>query len=92
MKHILYTDLKEWIESPIGEIVKEVMQKELNDVYVERSDFFLEDNPQKTHTVRAGLIGQESILQDVIGIMELDGPTLEKYFELHGVEIVRNDE
>lgn len=92
MAYIQYERLKEWTESPVAEKLREVIKKELDNVYEERGEVFLEDDAVRTHVIRSNLIGQEAVLADMIGILELDPATLDKYFTLNEVEVVRNNE
>ena len=92
MKIVLKSRLREWTESPITELIRDLVTKERDAVYEERGALFIEGEAIKTQEIRSNLIGQEAVLQDIIDLINLEESALEKYFDLNGVQIENDEE
>jgi hypothetical protein len=89
---VLKSKLRDWVNSPVVEIVKTVLERELSKAYEDRAKFFLSGEPIKTQEVRANYMGRELILEDMISLLELDEDILSEYFELNEVKVIDDTE
>ena len=89
---VLKSKLIDWVNSPIVDIVKIVLERELSKAYEYRATFFLSGEPFKTQEVRANHMGRELILEDMISLLELDETVLDEYFEQNEIQVIDDTE
>lgn len=90
MRILKASQIREWVDSPITEQVREVLEKELQKAYEARADVFFSGEPDRTHEVRATWIGTERVLQDLIELLSMnnDNGVLDTYLEDNEVHLV----
>lgn len=89
---VALANLREWTRSPVAEVIRLVLQKEIDTVYKERSDLLLPGDAIRTQEIRLGLLGKEQILQDMFNLLSLDPEAISEYLEDNGVIIVKTKE
>lgn len=82
------SDFREWTESPVTELVREALEKELEDVFANRAECFYWDDPNRTHTDRAFALGKESLLRDPMDVLSGDV----EYLRQRGIFVLETEE
>lgn len=88
------SQIKEWAEGTVVDILKIVLEKELEEAYKARAVLFHPGEPMRTQEERSYIIGKEGVLQDLLDILNVDDKhgTLTSYFEGNDVTIINDEE
>lgn len=68
--HPKQKQIEEWLESEVTRYFLSLIQKKLDYTFKQRGEVFFPFEPMKTQEVKAGLLGAEGELQDVIDAFE----------------------
>lgn len=91
-KLVKRSQLKEWTEAPVVEIVIQALEATLQEAQSEKADAFYPGDAARTQEYRAGFIGAIEILEHVIALLKLDKESVDSLFESAGIEIVDEEE
>jgi len=77
---ITQAQIDDWAESKVTEALLDYLKEQLEETYKERSDMFIPGEAERTQEVRANLIGQEAVYNDLVELLSLKSTELlDKY-------------
>lgn len=85
---IVKSQLKEWVSSPIVEVIRSALNRKIDEHYTRRAELMLPGQPERTQEQRYMELGSEQALRDVIGLLLLEKDVLEEFFTMQGIEIL----
>jgi hypothetical protein len=62
--------IEEWCESAVAEYLVALLNKRLDTAYQQRAEAFISGEPVRTQEIRANLLGQEAVLDEIIEALE----------------------
>lgn len=93
MRVIQESQLRDWLDSPVAEVFKYILEKEINDTYSRRAEVFYPGEPHRTQDTKAQIIGEELVLQDFLDMFKYDNSSgvFDRYFEENRVQIIAEE-
>lgn len=91
-KLVKRSQLKEWVEQPVVEIVVQALGATLQEAKDEKADAFFPGDAHKTQEYRAGFVGAIEILENMISFLKYEKQSVDALFEAAEIQIVDDEE
>ena len=91
-KVVRKSQLKEWAEAPVVEVVIQALEEVLKNAKRERADCFYAGDAHKTQEERSMWMGSEMALENIIDFLKQDEETVAQLFDEAEIEIVDEKE